>query len=48
MRTYQCLVLINGYYVYARVQADNMQNARWLLEAQYGKANVIQIPTPVS
>jgi hypothetical protein len=53
MNTYKCCVQVAGpnsksmLVVWTRVNADNSNAARLLLEAQYGRGNVIGVPTVV-
>lgn len=45
MRTYRVLVRVGGIHVWAQTSAQNPNAARLLLEAQYGRGNVIGVPT---
>jgi hypothetical protein len=47
MKTYECLVKAQGWFVTVRVQAQGVVQAKWQLEAMYGAANVVQIPREV-
>lgn len=53
MNTYKCSVRvaksggIGSMIVWAQVQAQNPINAKSQLEAQYGRGNVIGVPTQV-
>jgi hypothetical protein len=54
MNTYRCSVRVNKsggigtMVVWAQVTAQNPTDAKSLLEAQYGRGNVIGVPTLVS
>lgn len=47
MKVYECLVKAQGYFVTVRVQAQNLLQAKWQLEALYGAINVLQIPREI-
>jgi hypothetical protein len=53
MNTYRCTVRvaksggIGTMIVWAQVQAQNTIAAKYLLDAQYGRGNVIGVPTVV-
>lgn len=47
MKTYECLVKAQGWFVTVQVQAQGVVQAKWQLEAMYGAANVVQIPREV-
>ena len=47
MNTYEAYVRAGGFVVKTRVVADNSQDAYFLLQGQYGKDNVVHLPTQV-
>lgn len=47
MKTYEAYVRAGGFVVKAIVVADNSQAAYFLLQGQYGKENIVHLPTEV-
>lgn len=47
MKTYEAYVRAGGFVVKTRVVADNSQDAYFLLQGQYGKDNIVHLPTEV-
>ena len=47
MRTFEAYVRAGGFVVKTRVVAENSQDAYFLLQGQYGKDNIVHLPTEV-
>lgn len=48
MKTFEAYVRAGGFVVKTQVVADNSQDAYFLLQGQYGKENIVHLPTEVS
>ncbi len=47
MKTFEAYVRTNGYVVQTRIMASSSQDAYFLLIWQYGKDNIVHMPTEV-
>jgi hypothetical protein len=48
MKTFEAYVRAGGFVVKTQVFADNSQDAYFLLQGQYGKENIVHLPSEVS
>jgi hypothetical protein len=47
MKTYKARIRLNGRDMWVQVQARSMQDARAMIEAQYGKGSILNGPDEV-
>ncbi len=47
MKTFEAYVRAHGYVVQTRIMASSSQDAYLLLIGQYGKDNIVHMPTEV-
>ena len=48
MKTFEAYVRAGGFVVKTVIVADDSQAAYFLLQGQYGKENIVHLPTEVS